>query len=71
MGSHIQGAEQDWSGDIRVRAGMGEDGVLYSDVQCTMGNGHKGKPCEQTDVTKNIVSLQLRWWVVTFHVTEL
>ena len=35
--------------------------ALYSEVECIMGNGDMGTPCEQTDTTENITFPQIRW----------
>ena len=41
-------------------------GAMYSNVHCTMSNGHMGPPpCGETDITKNITFLQLHWREVT------
>ena len=32
-----------------VQGGQGWGGILYSEVQCIMGNGHKGSPHGQND----------------------
>ena len=44
-------------------------GFLYSEIQCTIGNGHMGPPLPLvtdwwTDMTGNITSPQLCWWAV-------
>ena len=55
--SHIQGVRAGAAG--RGRGEEGGRGVLYSEVQCIMGNGHMGIPREQTclDKTENITPL--------------
>ena len=42
----------------------GAGGSLHSEVQCIMGNGHMGPPCEQRDITENITFKQLQWYLV-------
>ena len=43
--------------------------AIYSEVQCTMGNGHMGlNPCEQADMTENITFPQLLWRVVNLNI---
>ena len=47
------------------------EGVLYSEVQCIMDNGHMGSPCEQTDTSGNITFPQLRWRTVIIVVHKV
>ena len=48
----------------------GEQGALYSEVQCIMGNGHMGIRPHCTDrlpdthTTENITMPHLRWWAI-------
>ena len=47
--------------DVGGGGAVGLDlGVLYSEVQCIMGNGHN-----KTDITENIIFPQLCWRAVT------
>ena len=52
--------------DVQGAGTRTEEGALYNEIQCTMGNGHMGtpSPCQQTDTNKNMTFLQLRWRVV-------
>ena len=44
-------------------------GSMYTEVQCTMGNGHMGHSCGQTEwqthMTENIAFPQLHWWLLS------
>ena len=56
-----------WGGRGQGRYQGGE--AIYSEVQCTMGNGHMGlNPCEQADMTENITFPQLLWRVVNLNI---
>ena len=45
---------------------MSGGGGLYSEVQCIIGNGHRGTPLDRiTDTCENITFPQLRWQAVT------
>ena len=42
----------------------------YSEIQCIMGNGHMGPPCEKTDAYENIPFTKLRLQVVVMKNVE-
>ena len=47
----VAGEGLEWS-QCPMSAGDGFGGRLYCEIQCIIGNGHKGPPCEQTDRQK-------------------